>query len=165
MVPRQTLFTDTRLGDRLWDILDTLPPGSGVVVRDAHLEDAEAIAAIAHRRGLILSIKGDAALARRLGAAFVHKPLGDASGIPVSLPVHDEAQARDAYRLGAAVVYVSPVFATASHPGAPALGPIKARRLAALAHAPAIALGGMDEMRFADIGDGFAGWAGITPFL
>ena len=165
MVPRQTLFTDARIDGVLHEILGTLPVGSGVVVREDHHRDAERIATIARRRGLVLSVKDDGMLARAVGAQFVHKPGGDAAGLPFTLPVHDEVEADAARAAGAAFVYVSPVLPTASHPGAAALGADRARALAQRAGCPAVALGGMDEERFDEIGEGFVGWAGISAFV
>ena len=168
MHPRQTLFTDARLGSRLWPSLEALPRGSGVVLRHDELPDDERerlgieVARLARARGLRLSVAGDVALAVRLGAAMVHRPATDSVGLPFSLPVHDEREAIAARQRGAALVYVSPVHPTASHPGAPALGEAAAIGLARLAGTPAIALGGMDARRYRALRAHFAGWAAIS---
>jgi len=60
---------------------------------------------------------------------------------------------------------VSPVFATRSHPGRPALGAEEAARLAGIAGCPAIALGGMDRARFRAVAAAFHGYAGIDCWL
>jgi thiamine-phosphate pyrophosphorylase len=172
MLPRQTLFTDERIGDdELLAMIDRLPQGSGVLLRHYGCPAAkraalgQQIARCCRERGLILSVAADVALARQLGAAMVHKPEGDPAGLPVSLPVHDEAQALAAKEQGAALVYVSPVHPTLSHPGAPHLGPAAAARLAQLFGGPAIALGGMTEERFEALDqDIFSGWAAITAW-
>ncbi|MCJ7421187.1 thiamine phosphate synthase [Sphingomicrobium astaxanthinifaciens] len=168
MPPRQTLFTDERLGARLWPSLLALPRGSGVVLRHDRLPPADR-AALAHRvarlaraRGLVLSVAGDVALARAVGAALVHRPSGPTRGMRFSLPVHDPGEALAARRAGAALAYVSPVHATASHPGAATLGAARARRLARLCGCPAIALGGMDARAWRALAADFAGWAGIS---
>jgi thiamine-phosphate pyrophosphorylase len=49
-----------------------------------------------------------------------------------------------ARRSGARLVFLSPAFATASHPGAPSLGPIRWAALAGRAGIPVLALGGID---------------------
>lgn len=172
MWPRQTLFTDERMGEQLWTALDRLPRGSAVVFRHKSLSQAErerlarAIARTCFRRGLKLAVAGDAALARRVDADMVHKPDGLTRGLPFSLPVHDEAEALAARHRGASLVYVSPVFATRSHPDVPALGPERALHLARLATCPAIALGGMGARRYAMLNRShFIGWAGIDAFL
>ncbi|WP_265569585.1 thiamine phosphate synthase [Sphingomicrobium nitratireducens] len=168
MADRKTpwLMTDARMAEALWRALDRLPEGAGVVLRHDVEALAERVAARCKARGLILSIKGDAALARNVGAAMVHKPHGDPLGLPFSLPVHDEAEAVAAREAGAALVFVSPVHATRSHPDAKPLGPERAAALARLAGIPAIALGGLDETRFAALDQSvFQGWAGIGAWI
>src|SRR5262245_49532125 len=39
--PRDWLMTDERLGDRLWDAVDRLPAGAGIVFRHYRLSAAE----------------------------------------------------------------------------------------------------------------------------
>ncbi|MCM8558069.1 thiamine phosphate synthase [Sphingomicrobium sediminis] len=170
MPPRQTFFTDERVAhDEMIAILERLPQGSGVVFRHDGLPGlnrirlGQKVAEICHSRGLVLSVAGEVSLAHLLNAKMVHRPAQDPEGLPFSLPVHDEAEARDARERGADLIYVSPVFATQSHPGAPHLGLERAKQLAEMAGCPAIALGGMDETRFAEL-SGFAGWAGIGAF-
>jgi thiamine-phosphate pyrophosphorylase len=112
--------------------------------------------------GAPLGIAGDPALARDVGALLVHNPVGGPAGLTFSLAVHDEQEARSARERQAALVFVSPVRPTRSHPGRPALGQAEALRLARLAGCPAIALGGMDLISGAALmTQGFAGWAGI----
>jgi thiamine-phosphate pyrophosphorylase len=66
---------------------------------------------------------------------------------------------------GAALVFISPVYPTLSHPGQPALGAERAIELARAAGVPAIALGGMTKDRFAPLEQGgFHGWAGIDAW-
>ena len=76
--------------------------------------------------------------------------------------MHGAAGLVNARRHAPDAVILSPVFPTASHPGAAALGPL---RFAALAHAssrPVIALGGMTEERFLRLtAFGAYGWAAI----
>ena len=57
---------------------------------------------------------------------------------------HSLAEIAQARRVGAHAVLLSPTFATQSHPGAPSLGPVRWRLLAAQAGMPVIALGGMN---------------------
>lgn len=171
--PSAWLMTDERMGDRLWPALDRAGDlGAGVIVRHHATEPqgrmliARKVADLCHRRGLILGVARDPILARALGAAFVHNPEGSSLGLPFSRSVHDEAEARAAARDGAALVFVSPVYCTRSHPGAPALGEKEAARLARLAAVPAFALGGIDERAMRKLPKlGFAGWAGIDAWL
>ena len=60
-----------------------------------------------------------------------------------SQPVHDLAEGMRARRNRADIGFISPVFPTRSHPGAAALGPARAGRLARQVPLPAFALGGI----------------------
>ena len=169
--PRAWLMTDERLGERLWEAVGNLPEGvGGVVFRHYGLGEIERlaigrkVAAIADARGLTLAVAGSNSLAERLGARLVHNP--DLAGpVSLSLAVHDESEALAAREAGAALVFVSPVFPTRSHPHQPVLGAERALALAQLAGCPAIALGGMDARRFETLRDGFYGFAGIDCWL
>lgn len=169
--PRRWLMTDERMGGALWRALERLPRGSGVIVRHDKLGQAERarlaarVARICRRRELVLGVAGDGALARRLGAALVHRPIRHPGLMPASWPVHDEAEALAARRKGAALAFVSPVHATRSHPAAKALGVTKAKRLARLSGVPAIALGGMNRKRFEALRGTVHGYAGIDCWL
>ncbi len=89
---------------------------------------------------------------------------GQNGGSIVTWPVHSVAQARRARQAGAAAVFVSPVFATRSHPGTEHLGERRARAIGRVAGVPLIALGGMDERRFRKL-SGFHGYAAIDAWL
>ncbi len=141
--------------------------GAGIIVRHHASSTAErrAIAAEVLARGALLGLSRDAHLAADLGAALVHNPVGESGLLPFSLAVHDEAQALDAARRRPALVFVSPVYASRSHPGAPALGEERATALANLSGAPAYALGGVDAVSGERlVGEIWAGWAGIDAW-
>jgi len=169
--PTRWLMTDERLGDRLSRAVDCLPSGSGIIFRHYSLSASERLnlgrdlAGRAAERGLVLGIAGSRELAEELGAALVHNP--DLPGaLPASIAVHDEDQAFRARQMGAALAFIAPVFPTRSHADRPALGEERALKLALLAGCPAIALGGMDEDRFAALHErGFYGYAGIDCWL
>ena len=153
--PTLWLMTDERIGGRLWDTLARLPRGSGVVFRHHATAPAERallkrrIVAVARRRGLVLV---DEACAR---------------GQPVRIGrAHSVREGIAARRGGAAVVFVSPVYPTRTHPGARTLGPVRAAVIARAVGVPAIALGGMDARRFGRLRAlGFAGWAAIDGLV
>ncbi|MGN6279588.1 MAG: thiamine phosphate synthase, partial [Sphingomonas sp.] len=160
-LPKIWLITDERMGDRLWHALRRLPRGSGVVFRQYATPPAERrrlfrrIARIAAAKGLVLVRAGDGPLGG--GEAGTHGRRG--RGI-VTWPVHDRREAIAAVRAGADLLFVSPVFATRSHPGAPGLGVAGARRVAASVPIPMIALGGMTPVSGRRLmGGGFWGWA------
>jgi len=147
-----------RVGDRLWPMLRRLPPGSGVIFRHHATPPAE-------RRAIFQRVRR-IARARRLMLLAARPPLPGAAGLhgrvrgATSWPAHDAREAAAGRRAGARLMLVSPVFATRSHPGARALGPMRAARIGGAA--TRIALGGMTERRWRRIRTlGFAGWAGI----
>ena len=169
--PRAWLMTDERLGDRLWEALANLPDGAGGVVfrhyslgKTERLNLGREVATIAGERGLTLAVAGSRSLAEQLGAQLAHNP--DLAGaLPLSLAVHDNAEAMAAKSSGASLAFVSPVLPTRSHPDRAALGVDRAWELAKLAGCPAIALGGMDAERFETLRDRFYGYAGIGCWL
>ncbi len=147
--------------DRVADPLTAaarLPKGAGVVLRDYDAPGraalAAALAALCRRAGLVLLVAGDERLAAASGADGVHLPqwrAGDAAGIRrrhpswlVTAAAHDARAIRRAARAGADAVFVSPVFSTASHPGAPHLGSVRFAALVRTARVPVYALGGVD---------------------
>jgi thiamine-phosphate pyrophosphorylase len=166
-------MTDERVGKRLWETIDRLPiKHSGIVFRhyntptEARVTLAERIADICHRRSLALAIARDVDLARLLGADLVHNPSEPPFDRPFSRSVHSIEEAEAAKTEGAALVFVSPVRATRSHPGQKPLTQSMARRIIEASGAPAIALGGMNERNFPPYErEGFYGWAGIDAWL
>ena len=170
--PRMWLMTDERMGERLWEAADGLPAGAGIVVRHYSLspESREALARrlaeVARTRAVTLSVARDVELARRCEAQLVHNPVGNPGEIPFSRAVHSFEEAKGAKAEGAALVFVSPVLPTRSHPGSPALGVRQAAKIAGAAGAPAIALGGVNKENFAELESaGFYGWAAIDAWL
>lgn len=159
-LPRLWLMTDERQGEAFWAALERLPRGAGVVFRHYSL-GPEARRALfgrvreaARRRGLVLLAAG-----RPLPGADGTHNRKNGRGIR-SFSVHGPAELRAALRSGADLVFVSPVFPTRSHPGAPALGLARFASLARRSPVPVIALGGMDAARAKRL-RGAYGWAGI----
>lgn len=161
-LPRCWLMTDERLGDRLLSTVERLPAEAGILFRhyglapDARRALFEKVRRAAGGRMLLLA--GPSA---EWGADGSHGR-GPAEGLRTA-PAHDLAEIRAAEAAGARLVFLSPVFATRSHPGAPALGPDRFAALAAQTELPVIALGGMSEARFAALRNAY-GWAGIDAF-
>ncbi|KQU52968.1 thiamine monophosphate synthase [Sphingomonas sp. Leaf339] len=156
-------MTDERLEDRLWSILLHMPPGSGVVFRHRATRPAE-------RRALFQRVRR-ITRARRLVLLAVDPPLPGSAGRhgrvagATSWPAHDRVEAIAGFRAGAKLLFVSPLYATRSHSGAAALGPIKARRIGQGLGISVIAMGGMDARRWRRIRHlGFTGWAGIDAW-
>lgn len=164
-IPRIWLMTDERMGETLWDALDRLPRGSGVVFRHYSLKRAQRVAlfrkvaAVARRRHLVLLRGGPAPLGREAGT---HGARG--RGIQ-SRAMHSAREATDARRQGADVVFVSPMWPTSSHPGQPGLGRVRLGLLMRGVTMPVIALGGMDAQRFRSLKAlNVHGWAAIDAW-
>jgi thiamine-phosphate pyrophosphorylase len=148
------LFTDAeRLADPL-AAAARLPKGlGGVVLRhDGDPNRAalgRALARICRQRRLALVVAGDWRLARSLGAGLHLRAGRWQAGAPagwtlITSSAHGTADLRRARRHGASLAFLSPVFATASHPGAAGLGVIRWTGLAVRAGMPVAALGGID---------------------
>ncbi|HEV2746816.1 MAG TPA: thiamine phosphate synthase [Allosphingosinicella sp.] len=161
-LPRLWLMTDERQGEALWDALHALPKGAGVVFRHYALPAPERqalferVRRLARGRSLVLLAAG----APLLGARGTHGRRG--SGVR-SASVHNLRQLKAAERAGAELVFLSPVFATRSHPRARPLGPGRFALIAHQAKVPVIALGGMNAERAARLG-GAHGWGGIDAW-
>lgn len=152
-LPVLWLFTDS---DRLPDprpAAARLPKGiAGVVLRHDLHPDRTAIgrdlARICRARRLALVVAGDVGLAAALGAG-VHLrggrwPSAARSSGVVTSSAHTMPDLRRAARNRAVLAFLSPVFPTASHPGAPALGAFRWAMLARRSGIGVAALGGVD---------------------
>lgn len=162
-LPPLWLFTDAR---RLADprpVVARLPKGlAGVVLRHDDTPGGEPgraalgrdLARLCRARRLRLVVAGDPRLAADLGAG-VHLrggrwPAGAPvapcrrRGVLLTSSAHGAAELRRAAQAGADLAFLSPAFATRSHPGAAALGPLRWGRLARGAALPVAALGGID---------------------
>lgn len=151
-----------------------LPAGAAVLARGLPPGVLAGLAALARRRRLRLLVAGEGRLALRHGAGL-HLPDRRAStGLlpfllarrqrPLLLTVaaHGRAGLARARRLGADAVLLSPVFPTASHPGAPALGPLRWAVLAQAAGRPVVALGGVGAANAGRLPRWTAGFAAIS---
>lgn len=162
-LPKLWLVTDERQGDALLPAVAALPRGAGVVFRHFRTPDRGAllrrVRRATRRRGVLVCVAYEGHGAWRAE--------GDGLSIVV---VHDAreltAMMMDRHR-PPDLVFVSPVFATRTHPGAGALGLAAFARLARRSAVPVIALGGMDARRWQRVRRlGAHGWAavdGLTP--
>ncbi len=147
----------------------------GVVVRGARAEQERqlrVLAPLCRRHAIALLVSGDARLAASHRAGL-HLPGGRRSVVRtrprsrVTASAHGVAGLRRARLAGAALCFVSPVFPTRSHPGAPTLGPVRlARLLHTGGHALQVAaLGGVDGAAARALPRGIAGAGAIDAFL
>lgn len=183
VLPPRWLVTDAR---RLPDPLPAmrqLRPGDGVLFRHyelplrERLDLARRVGEVCRQRRLIFLVAGDIRLARAVAADGVHLPqalVSRAAGARraglrlVTAAAHDAGAIARAARCGADAVMVSPVFATASHPGSATLGILGFAALATAARRFGMepyALGGMTPCqlhRLRHISP--AGYAAIAAF-
>jgi thiamine-phosphate pyrophosphorylase len=158
MMPRLWLVSDP---ERLPDpraAAARLPRGAGVLARGATPGVLAGLAALCRRRGLTLLVGGAprAALRHRAGlhlpdrappaglAAFLGVRRAGARWAVLSAAVHGRAGLARTRRLRSDLAFVSPAFPTASHHGAPGLGPHRWARLARAVPCGAVALGGVN---------------------
>ncbi len=177
-LPRLYLFSDpVRLADPRAAAAG-LPPGAAVVARGLAPGVLRGLATLCRQRRLLLLVAGDGRLALRHRAGL-HLPDRRSTpgllpfllarrrhGLVLTIAAHGRAGLARARRLGAAAVILSPVFPTRSHPGAPALGPLRWAALAGRAGGwtggrPVIALGGVTARNAARLPGWAAGIAAI----
>ena len=166
---------DERLADPL-AAARALPLGAMVVVRsrddDRRKQLALAMLSLSHARGLFVLIAGDAPLALALGADGVHLPqrqMAEACAIRarhrtlvITAAIHSFGALGNASLLPIDALFLSPVFATASHPGGAALSPMRANLIARAAKRPVYALGGINAHNALRLSpEAFAGLAAI----
>ncbi|MEO8300393.1 MAG: thiamine phosphate synthase [Rhizomicrobium sp.] len=165
------LMTDDRKAD--WArAARALPSGSVVVVRARAAKQRQALAEQLSGLATLL-IADDPQLAAQSGAAGLHLPqarMREAAHWRIRFPhwiitasAHSLRALMGAHCLDA--VFLSPVFATASHPSAQALTPVRAAFIAAHAPVPVYALGGVTPRNAALLAPAFSGIAAISSLL
>mgnify|MGYP003124196974 CR=1 FL=1 len=171
LYPQIWLMTDPRNDKILEESIIALPRGSGIIFRHYHLppdkryDRFQAIKALAKRRDHLLLLAGPPSLARNWDADGVHGrqwKRHQTAGLIHSAPVHGPREISLANHHGADLLFLSPAFATRSHPEQKPLKRIELRRLIKLCRKPVILLGGMNAQRFRKYEDlGAYGWAAI----
>lgn len=133
-----------------------LPEGAGIIYRHFGAADrsetAAALAKIATRRGLVLLIAADPALALHVGAHGVHWPEAKrrearrwkTAFALQTVSAHSPAALREAAQFGFDAALVSTIFPSNSQSAGEAMGPVRFRRLAHLSPIPTYALGGVN---------------------
>jgi len=165
------LMTDDRRADWV-QAACALPPGSVVVVRARAAKQRQALARQLSGLATLL-IADDPQLAAGSGAAGVHLPqtrMREAAHWRARYPhwiitssAHSLRALMGAHFLDA--LFLSPVFATASHPSAKALTPARAAFIAAHALVPVYALGGVTPQKAGLLAPSFSGIAAISSLL
>ncbi|WP_298223393.1 thiamine phosphate synthase [Acidocella sp.] len=174
--PPLWFFTDAHRTPDPLSIISRLPVGlCGVLFRhDSHPDRAglaKAAARICRARRLTLIVAGDARLAKAVAGGLHLR-----GGAPArrflrthalcSASVHNERELSKARRAGVDLVFISPVFPTATHPGVPGLGGAGWRLLARQAgRMSPCALGGISGWRAQALGRRCVGVGAIEAFL
>jgi thiamine-phosphate pyrophosphorylase len=165
------LMTDDRKAD--WaGAARRLPRGSMVVVRARDAKKRLALVEQLHGIAPLL-IAGDPALAAEIGASGLHLPqvrMKEAAHWRARFPhwiitssAHSLRALMHAHFLDA--VFLSPVFATASHKDTRPLTAVRAAFMAAQAPVPVYALGGITQRNAVLLAPAFSGIAAIGSFL
>jgi thiamine-phosphate pyrophosphorylase len=135
------------LGAANLDVLRQLPRGTGVVLRQCH-PDAKFLTAaktIARARGLICLVSAQLANRgnRHWPEAMLARPHRKMCGQVMTSAAHSRRAILQARRCRMDAVFVSPMFATASHPGSKALGRVRLGLMVRDSGMAVIALGGI----------------------
>ena len=127
-----------------WRAIQRLPRKAGVIaLSQLTAADARKLRNIARVRDLRVEFERTGAAAR----------------------VHSMRELGQAMLRRGPLILLSPIYSTASHPDWLPMPRMRAATFARLAGRQAIALGGMDQRRFAKIAPlGFVGWAGVSAF-
>jgi len=154
-LPNLLFFTDP---DRTPDpegVAERLPAGAAVVFRAFGAPDAVVqglrLREITQRRGLLLLVGADEALAARVEADGLHLPQRSSADLPavrarhpewlLTVAAHDAAAARAGS--GADALVISPVFASRSPSAGTPLGLEEMKRIVEAVGTPVYALGGV----------------------
>lgn len=147
------------------DVVDAALSGGvdAVLVREKQMDSARLLAFASQLReltrehGAKLIIHTQADVAHAINADGIHLSSIEMNQIPairewlkndemtLSTSCHNEIELEFAHRFGADFVFLSPVFATKSHPDEEPLGITRFRELAAAPPLPVIALGGINS--------------------
>jgi thiamine-phosphate pyrophosphorylase len=175
-LPALLAFTDPQRSGGLAALANRLPRGAALVYRSFgdpdRLEVAWQLRRITWRRGVLLLIGADPALARAVRADGVHLPQRMAAHLPrlrgfslLTLAAHSPRSLVRGLAQGADAVVLSPVLRSDSPSAGPALGVLRTARLVRDARGPVYGLGGIDAKTAARVAaTGVAGLAAVGAF-
>ncbi len=155
-------------------IIGALPPGAAVILRDYGAPNRAALAqrlkALCATRGVLFLVGGDLSLAHRIGADGLHFPswtnIHPAPGMLTVAACHSALELEKAAAAGAQLAFLSPAFATQSHPGGQTLGAALFKSIACASPLPVLALGGVNPANAGSLaGRNVTGLAAISAFL
>ncbi len=154
-LPTLLAFTDPARSGDLFALARRLPRGTALVYRAFGAEDRIATAwrlrRITWRRGVLLLIGADAALARAVRADGVHLPQRLAAQLPRlrgfslrTIAAHSPGAVRRGLAVGADAVVLSPVLLSDSPSAGRPLGVLRTARIVRRARGAVYGLGGVD---------------------
>jgi thiamine-phosphate pyrophosphorylase len=154
-LPTLLAFTDPQRSGDLTVLAARLPRGSALVYRafgaPDRLEVGRRLRRITWRRGVLLVVGADVALARAILADGVHLPERLAHGLPGlkgfrlrTVAAHSPRVARRGLALGADAVVLSPILASDSPSAGAPIGVLRAAALVRAAKGAVYGLGGID---------------------
>lgn len=175
-LPRAWFLTDPDRTKNLLAVIARLPKGWGVIYRHFGAGNrfvvGAALARACRRRGLVLLVSTDPALAATIRADGVHWPQARLRGVRKRSPhfietasAHSRAGLARAHRLGLDAAILSTVFPSRSPSASRAMGPLRFRLIARTAPLPVYALGGVNERNAAQAMTHAAGWAAIDAVM
>jgi thiamine monophosphate synthase len=126
------------------EAVSRLPRGSGILLlKPPRARDMRRLRGLARRRHI---------------AIIVERPR-------TAVRVHNSRELLRAMQARTPLILLSPLFPTSSHPDRKPIPRMRAAALARLGRRCIVALGGMDQERFATLAPlGFADWAGISAW-
>jgi len=180
-LPKRIALTDERRGGSPFEQLERLGPTDAIILRHydtpsrARADLAKKLRLASVSQGVRLLIAGDQRLAHHVKADGLHLPRWLVKrgydwrrrvqpGFVITAAAHNEAELIAAAQSGVDAALLSPVFPTASHPEANALGPVKFATLAGRVPIPVYALGGVTRttvQRLAGV-ENRVGWAAVS---
>lgn len=175
-LPRAFFLTDQDRTKNLLAILPRLPRGWGVIYRHFGAANRYAVgrelARACRKRGLILLVSADPALAQRIRADGVHWPQARLRGVRQRSPhfietasAHSRAALARAKAMGVDAAIVSAVFPSRSKSAGKPMGALRFRMIARSAALPVYALGGVKAGNASGAMPGAAGWAAIDAVM
>ncbi|WP_293880786.1 thiamine phosphate synthase [Sphingomonas sp.] len=163
-------MTDERIND-MTAAIALLPRRSGIVFRHHSLEPLarrtlfDQVLKLARRSNHVLLLSGTPQQARQWGAAGAHNRSRLISQGIRTAPVHNGRECVAALHAGADLIFVSPVFATRSHPSQSPLGRVRLAIVSGPVRSRTIALGGMSATQARTLSAlRLFGWAAIDAF-
>ncbi|MES2677112.1 MAG: thiamine phosphate synthase [Pseudomonadota bacterium] len=179
-LPEMFFFTDRKRVSNVLEVVENLPENAAIIIReydlkaDQRLNFAQQIALIARRKNLKFLVGKDWNLAQEIGANGVHFSDFDQNfAVPknrhnmiLSYSCHRPESIVEAEKLGADLLFYSPIFASKSHLNQQPVGIDGLKNFIKKTSLPVYALGGIDEQNIKLLNNtNISGIGGISIFL